>query len=173
MPDERVMLKHRGSGEAIDVSYRVQRDGSFSIRAVDGERQRCLVHDWSETGIDIEISGVRSTSAVTRSGDMLHVQAQSGTESFELIPRFVPPSSSGPAGGFVAPMPGTVLDVRVQPGDTVVAGDTLVVLEAMKMEHHMNAPADGVVAEVRVEVGGHVETGQLLLIFERSEPADT
>jgi len=70
-------------------------------------------------------------------------------------------------------MPGTVLDVRVQPGDTVVAGETLVVLEAMKMEHHMNAPADGVVAEVRVEVGGHVETGQLLLIFERSESADT
>ena len=92
-----------------------------------------------------------------------------GTESFTIVPRFVPPRASGPTGGFVAPMPGTVLEVRVAAGDTVSAGDTLIVLEAMKMEHHMNAPADGVVAEVRVEAGGSVATGDLLLIFESTE----
>jgi propionyl-CoA carboxylase alpha chain len=52
----------------------------------------------------------------------------------------------------------------------VTEGDTLIVLEAMKMEHHMNAPADGVVAEVRVETGGQVETGDVLLIFEAVNP---
>jgi propionyl-CoA carboxylase alpha chain len=51
----------------------------------------------------------------------------------------------------------------------VAEGDTLIVLEAMKMEHHMNAPADGVVAEVRVEIGGQVETGNVLLIFEAAD----
>jgi propionyl-CoA carboxylase alpha chain len=169
MPDERVVLSHRATGEEIEVRYRVRRDGSFVVSVVDGERSHAIVHSWTETEIDVEIDGMRSTSAVTKRGDLLHVQASNSTESFHLVPRFVPPTSSGPSGGFVAPMPGTVLDVRVQPGDTVAEGDTLIVLEAMKMEHHMNAPADGVVAEVRVETGGQVETGNVLLIFEAAD----
>ena len=52
-----------------------------------------------------------------------------------------------------------------------VAGETLVVLEAMKMEHHMAAPADGVVAEVRVAAGDQVDNGALLLVFESAEEA--
>jgi len=67
-------------------------------------------------------------------------------------------------------MPGVVLDVRVEPGQQVTAGQTLVVLEAMKMEHHMAAPADGTVAEVRVATGDQVANGALLLVFE---PTDT
>ncbi|WP_421118435.1 biotin/lipoyl-containing protein [Aquihabitans daechungensis] len=63
-------------------------------------------------------------------------------------------------------MPGVVLDVRVEPGQHVTAGQTLVVLEAMKMEHHMAAPADGTVAEVRVAAGDQVANGALLLVFE-------
>ena len=55
--------------------------------------------------------------------------------------------------------------------DRVSAGQTLVVLEAMKMEHHMAAPADGVVAEVRVAAGTQVENGALLLVFE-PEPGE-
>ena len=65
-------------------------------------------------------------------------------------------------------MPGVVIDVRCQPGDDVTAGQTLVVLEAMKMEHHVNAPADGRVAEVRVVKGQQVENGAVLLVFEES-----
>ena len=63
-------------------------------------------------------------------------------------------------------MAGVVLHVRVGVGDHVVAGQTLVVLEAMKMEHHMNAPHDGVVSEVRVKEGDHVENGAVLLVIE-------
>lgn len=170
MPDERVVLAHRATGEEIEVRYRVGRDGSFVVTAQDGDPTRAIVHRWSETEIDVEIDGMRSISTVTKRVDRLHVQVPSSTESFTIVPRFVPPTSSGPTGGFIAPMPGTVLDVRVQPGDTVTEGDTLIVLEAMKMEHHMNAPADGVVAEVRVETGGQVETGDVLLILEAVNP---
>jgi propionyl-CoA carboxylase alpha chain len=54
-------------------------------------------------------------------------------------------------------------------GDAVAAGQVLVVLEAMKMEHHIKAPADGTVTEVRVAEGQHVDNGTLLLVIGTAE----
>ena len=59
-------------------------------------------------------------------------------------------------------MPGNILDVRVKPGDSVKAGDTLVVLEAMKMENEISAPQDGTIASVNVAKGDTVGSGDLL-----------
>lgn len=77
------------------------------------------------------------------------------------------PSQSTPvaSGGteVTAPMPGTILKVNVTAGQTVSAGDTLVVLEAMKMENEVVAPADGVVGEILVNANDRVQSGQLLL----------
>jgi propionyl-CoA carboxylase alpha chain len=56
--------------------------------------------------------------------------------------------------------------VLVAPGDAVSAGQPLVLLEAMKMEHRVLAPADGTVAEVRVEAGQYVDAHQVLVTFE-------
>jgi propionyl-CoA carboxylase alpha chain len=109
------------------------------------------------------------TTQVTRAGDRLYVQAVRGTVAFGIVPRFVVPGAAAPSGGLMAPMPGVVLDVRCAPGEQVETGQTLVVLEAMKMEHVVRAPADGVVSDVRVAKGQHVENGALLLVFE---PAD-
>jgi propionyl-CoA carboxylase alpha chain len=67
-------------------------------------------------------------------------------------------------------MPGKVLEVRVAPGQAVDAGTVLVVLEAMKMEHHVTAPERGVIAEVRVAPGEQVENGALLLVLEAQPP---
>jgi propionyl-CoA carboxylase alpha chain len=61
-------------------------------------------------------------------------------------------------------MPGTVARVAVRPGDVVHAGDALVVVEAMKMEHSVRAPHDGTVTEVRVSEGQQVDTGDVLAI---------
>ncbi len=169
MPDERVVFAT--GDQEIEVRYQRQRDGSFVVRSDDGDAT-AVVHRWSETDIDAELNGARSTARITAGDSVLHVQSPDRTESFVIVPRFVPPGASGPSGGFEAQMPGTVIDVRVSAGESVAAGQTLVVLEAMKMEHHMNAPADGVVEEVRVEVGGQIETGQVLLLFERSDRDD-
>jgi biotin carboxyl carrier protein len=68
-------------------------------------------------------------------------------------------------------MPGVVLDVRVGVGEVVEAGQVLLVLEAMKMEHHIRAPGAGAVVEVHVEVGAQVENGAALLLIEA--PDDT
>jgi len=66
----------------------------------------------------------------------------------------------------IAPMPGRVLEIRTSVGGTVVAGQSLLVLEAMKMEHHMTAPVDGTVIEIRVVTGDQVDNGALLLVIE-------
>ena len=62
-----------------------------------------------------------------------------------------------------APMPGLVVKVEVEPGQTVRAGQGVVVVEAMKMENELKAPADGIVAEVAVRAGQTVEKGALLI----------
>lgn len=71
---------------------------------------------------------------------------------------------SAPAGGekVEAPMPGTILDVKVKEGQSVKAGDILVILEAMKMENEILAPCDGVVAGLSVSNGVAVESGNLI-----------
>jgi len=61
-----------------------------------------------------------------------------------------------------APMPGTILDIKVSIGDQVKKGDTILILEAMKMENEIVAAKDGVVVSINVESGASVESGQLL-----------
>jgi propionyl-CoA carboxylase alpha chain len=166
LPPQRVSLAH--GDHVIDVHYQSRRDGSFAL-GDRGDGGTARVHRWSYSEIDVEIDGRRTTAQVTRAGDRLHVQTVRGTITFDVVPRFVVPGAAAASGGLLAPMPGVVLDVRCAPGDQAVAGQILVVLEAMKMEHLVRAPADGVVADVRVAKGQHVENGALLLVYE---PAD-
>lgn len=92
-----------------------------------------------------------------------------------LADRPVPPAAVGtarstvPRGGaaaMTAPMPGVVLSVEVAPGASVSRGQTLLVLEAMKMKNDLKADRDGVVAGVHVSAGDQVRHGDLLLEFE-------
>ena len=71
------------------------------------------------------------------------------------------PASAG-AVEVKAPMPGTILDVKVQAGQSVKKGDVLVILEAMKMENEICAPSDGKITGVNVRKGDSVETQALL-----------
>ncbi len=64
-----------------------------------------------------------------------------------------------------APMPGLILEIRVQPGQEVRKGDPIMILEAMKMENILKSPGDGVVKEVKVAVHQNVEKNQVLILF--------
>ena len=163
MPDQQVVLTHRDASH--DVRYRARRDGSFTV---DGDRH-ALVHRWSPEDLDVEVDGLRRTIRVTAAGDRIHLTAVGTTTTFGLVPRFPVPELEAPTGGLLAPMPGRVLDVRTTVGDMVAAGQTLLVLEAMKMEHHMTAPFNGTVTEVHVATDDQVENGTVLMVVA---PAD-
>ena len=76
-----------------------------------------------------------------------------------------PAAAAGTAGECRAPLPGAITNVAVRVGDHVQDGDSLVVLEAMKMEHTLHAPTDGVVEVVAVSVGQQVATGMTLAVI--------
>ena len=75
------------------------------------------------------------------------------------------PQAAAPGGAIVAPMPGTILSVAVEVGTAVVKGQTLLVLEAMKMENEIQAPADGTVQELNVSQGLSVNAGDTLIVL--------
>jgi len=166
LPDQKLVFEH--GGESVTVRYHALRDGRF--RFDDGATAR--IHDWNEDGIDVEISGRRARARVTRFRDQLIVHGPEGNLTFTERPRFILPGAEETAGGFVAQMPGKVIDLRVRVGERVSAGDTVLVLEAMKMEHPMRATEDGVVTEVRVSLGEQVDVGALLLVVEPTPPEE-
>jgi propionyl-CoA carboxylase alpha chain len=167
LPHQQVVLGWVGTGDDspgdVTVRYRPRRDGAFVL----DEGGIARVHAWSPDRIDVELDGRRTRARITRHGDQLVVHDGAGDVELVLRPRFVVPGAIAAAeGGLDAPMPGRVIDVRVAPGDVVAAGQVLVVLEAMKMEHRITAREDGVVTAVHVAIGDQVERGAALLVVE-------
>ena len=116
--------------------------------------------------LDSTGGSLRGTWQVSRRGRNWHVTGPlEGSATLRERSRFPDPEAEAVEGGLVAPMPGKVLIVDVAAGDRVSAGQVLVVMEAMKMEHQITAPADGEVAEVRASVGDQVDNGELLVVI--------
>ncbi|MDQ1423465.1 MAG: propionyl-CoA carboxylase alpha chain [Acidimicrobiaceae bacterium] len=116
--------------------------------------------------VDASIDGVRRRYCVAMRADTIAVDSPLGSSTFRLVDRLPVPQQEGQAGSQVAPMPGTVVKVLVEVGQTVEAGDPLVVLEAMKMEHTLTSPHAGIVEAVHVNVGDQVERGERLVSVE-------
>jgi biotin carboxyl carrier protein len=74
-------------------------------------------------------------------------------------------SAAGKVNNIKAPMPGLIVELKVKEGDEVKTGDTLLILEAMKMENSIKSPGDGIVKTVKVKKGASVEKGQVLIEF--------
>ena len=83
-----------------------------------------------------------------------------------IKPKFITTGIEAAAGGLIAPMPGKVIEVKVRKGKKVKAGETLIVLEAMKMEHSIKASKDGTVSELLISLNDQVENGALLMIVK-------
>jgi 3-methylcrotonyl-CoA carboxylase alpha subunit len=138
------------------------RDGSYEVRV--GDKVLHLAARLTPNGrLDIELDGRRLRAYVARSGQRRYVSLAGASWTLQPPdPRRARRSEEG-GGSLTATMPGRVLDVLVAEGDRVLKGDTLVLLEAMKMELRIQAPADGKVARVLCAAGQVVERGQMLV----------
>ena len=146
----------------LEVTYKANRDGSFDVN--DGTVARVV--KWTSSGIDIEVNNSRFFSKVTRDNDNIVVHGPWGDALFKILPRFTLPGSEAQAGGLIAPMPGKVVDLKVKTGSKVKKGDTLVILEAMKMEHQVKAPEDGKITKILIKKDDQLENGALLMVLD-------
>jgi propionyl-CoA carboxylase alpha chain len=119
--------------------------------------------------VTLETDGVRTTYDVAVSGDAVDVDGPLGHARLTRVPRFVDPAEAVASGSLLAPMPGTVVSVHVEAGQTVTAGEPVLVLEAMKMQHTVKAPTDGVVTQIDVKAGAQVAAGEVLAVVEEEE----
>ena len=141
--------------------------------SIDG-RELAGVRLWSATPdrVDVEVGGVRHPLRVHLVADDAWVQGPRGASRWRIAPRFPLPSPGTQAGSLRAPLPGRVVEVLIRAGERVREGQALVSLEAMKMEHTIQAPYDGTVAELHVARDAQVQLGQVLLVVEPDREGD-
>ena len=136
-------------GRAIDVDHR-ETGAHFVSLLIEGRSYEAGLEKRSD-GYDVVLAE-----------DVLHVELRGASQGSAAAPR---KAEGGPA-RILAPMPGRLVRVLVQPGQQVQAGDGLLVMEAMKMENELRSPRAGRVAELPVSEGQAVETAALLVVVE-------
>jgi len=150
-------------GDEHEVRYRFERKAlrvpGHEVHLVSAAPDRAV----------LRVDGVDRPFDVARYGGDVFIDSPGGPVQLTAIPRFGEPGSALQPGSLVAPMPGAVTRLGAQVGDTVAAGQPIVWMEAMKMEHAVTAPKDGVVAELRVQTGQQVELGAVLARVESEE----
>jgi propionyl-CoA carboxylase alpha chain len=161
-----------GSSASPATSGPAQADDPMAV-AWWGRRNGYAVHGYavravSPTSVTLERDGVATTYAVAVTGDRVDVDAVSGHVALTVVPRFTDPAHAQASGSLLAPMPGTVVSVAVELGRSVEAGQPVLVLEAMKMQHTVTAPSAGTVTELDVRPGDQVAAGEVLAVVEES-----
>ena len=159
MPYQRIKLMILKN--EIEIKYQLKRSGLFEVMGTN-----CKIHAVDESGIDIEVGSHRFFAQVTRADDQIVINMPFGDLDATIVPRFLEPGNEVPEGGLVAPMPGKVIEVRVKKGDKVKAGDTLIIIEAMKMEHSIKATENGKVTKLMVSLNQQVDNGATLLVLD-------
>ena len=145
----------------LEIAYRFIR-GRLEVR--DGDDVGLV--SATPTRVVLSVAGVESGFDVARYGDQVFVDAPHGAVRLTLVSRYPDPASAVARGSLLAPMPGSVIRVGAAEGDHVTAGQPLIWLEAMKMEHTIAAPGAGVLAELNVAAGQQVDVGTVLARIE-------
>ncbi|WP_432162847.1 biotin carboxylase N-terminal domain-containing protein [Streptomyces tendae] len=156
LPSQPQVKRYAMAGEEHEVRYHHTRTGltAEGVRVVHADPERVV----------LETDGVRRRFDVARYGDRIHVNAARLT----ALPRFPDPTAQHAPGSLLAPMPGTVVRVAegLTEGTTVQAGQPLLWLEAMKMEHRITAPVTGTLAKLNAVPGQQVTVGSVLAVVQ-------
>ncbi len=175
--EQEIIEKYR-AGKLIEKSDKIAPPKGRGVRNfnvfVDNE---FFEVDVEEIGGAQVVTGARSAPASVSSKSLSSPPPPPPAPSYALPPVFTPlPAASankvdrkvntGGASVIEAPMPGTILTIEKDAGDSVKQGETVVVLEAMKMENLLTAPVDGTIKEIKVKIGDSVANGDILVILE-------
>jgi len=150
-----------------DISVTFLKDGKYSIQISDDEF-KCsglLVTEDNKTSLTADINGRKEKYSMVSNGGEINIFTKDGQfRVHKQVPKFIVEKfESVIPQGAIAPMTGTILDVRVNVGDKVSAGDVVAVIYAMKLEHSICAPYDGIIEEIFAKPGGMVEQGEELV----------
>jgi 3-methylcrotonyl-CoA carboxylase alpha subunit len=156
-------VEYEAGEREIRVEYRYLGDDRFNVWTGDEGRDIRVV-SWEPPQLTLEEGSHRWHARISVDGDRRYVHTSQFSIGLLQKPRFPNKSQAVPAGGCVAPMPGKVIELRVAEGDTVQAGQLLLIMEAMKMEHSVAAPQGGTVAHVGVAAGDQVDADALLIV---------
>ncbi|WP_072485828.1 ATP-binding protein [Streptomyces atratus] len=148
-------------GTEHEAAYRTTRTGPVPET---GERVVAAGPD----RVTLETGGVTHHFDIAVHGDKAYVDTATGSYTFTALPRFTDPTDRTEPGSLLAPMPGTVVRVAdgLTAGTAVAAGQPLIWLEAMKMEHRILAPASGTLTALHAAPGLQVEVGALLAVVQ-------
>jgi acetyl/propionyl-CoA carboxylase alpha subunit len=168
-PSQLQIQEWAAPGTSVTVGYRFGRDGL--VIEVDGIEMTARLHRCTPELVDLSLEGIRRTYRVHRLRRHVWVSSALGHTAFVQISRFRDPEVVAAPGSLRAPMPGKVVALAVEVGSRVAAGDPVVVIEAMKMEHTVRTPQDGVVISIEVVMGDQVEADQQLAVVASAEDA--
>lgn len=150
------------SGTQYTLNYRYT-DNSFSFK-IGEENYTATNLETQENSFRVQLNGVIETFCVTQFANKYFVQHFEFPQVIiELQTRLPEPEKNKIKGGFISPMPASVVKVLVKTGDKITNGQALIVLTSMKMENTITAIDDGTVEEIFVAEGENIEAGKLLL----------
>ena len=134
---------------------------------INGNLYKVAVGDIEENQVHVEVNGTPYTVELEKkvSPKIKPVVRTAATTPAAPPPAVTRPAVSGGKAGIKSPLPGVILDIKVKEGDAVKRGQTLLILEAMKMENEIAAPKDGTVVQIATSKGAVVETGTPLIVL--------
>jgi propionyl-CoA carboxylase alpha chain len=159
LPHQNISFEFENEIHQIKYSYINKESISIleknvEIISFDNEMLECVIDD------------VRSQYQIYRDEDSLFVFDSFNDIQLKVLPRFVDPNTSSIEGGLLAPMPGKISEVLIKKDQKVKAGQSLMIIEAMKMEQTIKSPNAGKISKIMVKKGQQVENGESLLVID-------